>query len=88
MTETKKMTFEEFKAMVKGRSDEEILGGVKGNEDLMLDGLFDSMKDAFDPEATAGQAAVIQYNIDTPAGVRSYQIKVEESICKITKEGT
>jgi len=82
------MKFEEFKAMVKGRSDEEILGGIKGNEDSLLDGLFDSMKEAFVPAAASGQAAVIQYDIDTPVGGRSYQISVENGGCAIMKQGT
>ena len=87
MAETKKMTSEEFKAMVKGRTDAEILSGIKGNEDLMLDGLFDSMKEAFVPEAAAGQSAVIQYDIDTPVGDRSYQISVTSGNCAIMKQG-
>lgn len=81
------MKFEEFKAMVKGRSDEEILGGIRGNEDSLLDGLFDSMKEAFVPAAASGQAAVIQYDIDTPAGGRSYQISVGNGGCAIMKQG-
>jgi putative sterol carrier protein len=32
------MTPEQFKAMVKGRSDEELLEGAKGNENALLDG--------------------------------------------------
>ncbi len=86
MTEAK-MTLEEFQEMVKGRSDEEILAGVKGEEDSLLDGLFDGMKDAFDSEAASGQTAVIQYDIETPIGVKSYQIKVDNGICTIMKEG-
>ena len=85
---TAKMTLEEFQAMVKGRSDEEILAGVKGEEDSLLEGLFDGMKEAFDPAAASGQTAVIQYDIETPPGKRSFQIKVENGICTIVKEGT
>jgi hypothetical protein len=64
-----RMTPEEFREMVKGKSDEELLAGAKGNEEPLLDGIFDSMKDAFDPSKATGQTAVIQYNIDTPNGV-------------------
>jgi putative sterol carrier protein len=82
-----KMTVEEFQAMVKGRSDEEILAGVKGEEDSLLAGLFDGMKEAFDPAAASGQTAVIQYDIETPLGKRSFQIKVDNGVCTIMKEG-
>jgi len=86
MTEAK-MTLEEFQEMVKGRSDEEVLAGVKGEEDSLLEGLFDGMKDAFDPESASGQSAVIQYDIDTPVGKKSFQIKVDNGTCTIMKEG-
>ncbi len=86
MTEAK-MTVDEFREMVKGRSDEEILAGVKGQEDSLLDGLFDGMKEAFDPEAASVQTAVIQYDIETPVGARSYQIKVDDGICAVMKGG-
>jgi len=86
MTEAK-MTNEEFQAWIKGKSDEEILADAKGQEDSLLDGLFDATKEAFDPEAASGQTAVIQYDIETPVGTKKYQIKVDNGICTIMKEG-
>jgi putative sterol carrier protein len=87
MAETK-MTVEEFRGWIKGKSDEEILADAKGQEDSLLDGMFDGMKEAFDPAAASGQTAVIQYDIDMPAGKKSYQIKVDQGICTIVKNGT
>jgi putative sterol carrier protein len=79
------MTAQEFQALVKGKSDEEILEGAKGNEEPILDGIFEAMKEAFDPSTAAGQTAVIQYDVDTPVGVKSYQIKVDNGTCAIEK---
>lgn len=86
MTEAK-MTAEEFQGWIKGKSDEEILADAKGQEDSLLDGLFDAMKEAFDPAAASGQTAVIQYDINTPIGLQKFQIKVENGACTIMKEG-
>jgi putative sterol carrier protein len=79
------MSPEEFQALVKGKSDEEILAGSKGNEEPLLDGIFEATKEAFDPSAAAGQTAVFQYDIDTPVGVKSYQIKIDNGTCAIEK---
>jgi 2-enoate reductase len=84
MTE-EKMSPEAFKALFTAKTDEEILTTVKGNEEVLLDGVFDSMKAAFDPSKAAGQSAVIQYVIDSPAGEMNYQLNVEEGTCEIAK---
>ena len=47
------MSPEEFKQLFTGKTDEEILNTVKGNEETLLDGVFDSLKAAFDPSAEA-----------------------------------
>lgn len=83
----KKMTKEEFEQWVKGKSDEELLADVKGQEDAFLDGIFDAMKMSFDPVVASGQKAVIQYDVNTPVGVKSYQLKVENDSCTVMKEG-
>jgi putative sterol carrier protein len=80
-----RMSTEEFREMIKGKSDEEILAGAKGNEEPLLEGIFDGMKDAFEPSKATGQTAVIQYNIDTPNGVMSYHLNVDNGTCSIEK---
>jgi 2,4-dienoyl-CoA reductase-like NADH-dependent reductase (Old Yellow Enzyme family)/putative sterol carrier protein/thioredoxin reductase len=79
------MSPEEFKQLFSAKSDDEILSMVKGNEEAMLDGMFDGMQAAFDPNAAAGQRAVIQYVIDSPAGEMSYQLDVADGVCEIVK---
>jgi putative sterol carrier protein len=76
---------EMFRAMIKDKSDEEILTTVKGNEEAVLDGIFDAMKGAFDPSAAAGQSAVMQYDLDAPHGLVSYQLKVDNGTCEVDK---
>ena len=79
------MSPEEFKELVAGKTDEDILAVTNGNEEALLDGLFDSMKAAFDPSQAAGQSAVIQYAIDSPAGEMNYQLKVADGNCELAK---
>jgi 2,4-dienoyl-CoA reductase-like NADH-dependent reductase (Old Yellow Enzyme family)/putative sterol carrier protein/thioredoxin reductase len=79
------MSPEEFNQLFTGKTDEEILTTVKGNEETLLDGVFDSMKAAFDPSAASGQSAVIQYDIDSPAGEMNYQLNVEDGVCELAK---
>jgi putative sterol carrier protein len=82
------ITPEMFREMVKDRSDEEILTNVKGNEEALLDGIFDAMKEAFDPSKAAGQSAIIQYDLDTPHGLVNYQLNVDNGTCTVEKGTT
>ena len=82
---TEQISPEMFRQMVEGRTDEELLGTMKGNEEALLDGLFDAMKAAFDPAKAAGQSAVVQYDLDCPQGLVHYQLKVEDGTCSIEK---
>ena len=79
------MSPEEFKQLFSAKSDEEIQAMVKGNEEAMLDGMFDGMQAAFDPTAATDQSAVIQYVIDSPAGEISYQLNVADGVCEVVK---
>ncbi len=80
-----RMSPEAFQEMIKGKSDEELLAGFKGSEEEALDGTFESMKDNFDSSKAAGVTAVIQYDIDTPNGLMSYQLKIDNGTCSIEK---
>ncbi len=79
------MSPEEFKELVAGKTDEDILAVTNGNEEALLDGLFDSMKAAFDPSQAAGQSAVIQYAIGSPAGEMQYHLDIEDGACNVGK---
>ena len=76
---------DEFKELFTAKTDEEILVLTKGNEETLLDGVFDAMKAGFNPSAAADQSAVIQYAIDSPAGEMHYRLMVEDGICELAK---
>ncbi len=75
----------EFKKLFTAKTNEEILTLTKGNEETLLDGVFDAMKAGFNPSKAAGQSAVIQYIIDSPAGEMHYHLNVEEGACGLAK---
>src|SRR5438067_6164349 len=54
----------ELAALIEGRSDEEITRGVeeRGVEGV-LDDVFQGMAEAFLPDKTAGQSAIVQYDV-------------------------
>jgi putative sterol carrier protein/thioredoxin reductase len=79
------MSPDEFKQLFSAKTDEEILALTKGNEETLLDGMFDGMQAAFDPSAAAGQSAVMQYVIDNPAGEMNYQLNVADGNCELVK---
>ena len=77
---------EELAALIEGRSDEEINAGLKsGGVDTALDRVFAGMVEAFLPDKAGGQSAVIQYDVTTPEGPRSYQLKVADGKCELLK---
>lgn len=70
---------EELKALIEGKSDDEINAGLKeGGVELALDKVFEGMVEAFLPAKAGGQSAVIQYDVNTPDGKKSYQLKVAD----------
>ena len=79
------MSPEEFKQLFASKTDEEILTAFKDNEEALLDGVFDSMKAAFDPSAAGDQSAVIQYAIECPGGERNYNLNVADGACEVAK---
>lgn len=77
---------EELKALIEGRSDDEINAGLKATgSQSALDKVFQGMVEAFIPEKAAGQSAVIQYDVNAPEGKLSYQLKVADGKCTLVK---
>src|SRR2546423_13250102 len=64
----------QFAAMVRDASDEQLAAGLRANRELILDGIFDAMPQAFDAAAAGGLAAVAEWRIavdaDPPPGTR------------------
>ncbi|MBM4363190.1 MAG: SCP2 sterol-binding domain-containing protein [Deltaproteobacteria bacterium] len=76
----------QLSSLLEGRSDQEILTAVQElGLDSALEKTFEGMVKAFLPAAAGGQSAVIQWDISTPAGIQSYQLKVADGACTAAK---
>jgi putative sterol carrier protein len=77
---------EELKALIEGKSDDDINNALKeGGVDAALDKVFEGMVEAFLPAKAGGQSAVIQYDVNTPDGKKSYQLKVADGKAQCLK---
>lgn len=86
MAEFQASSPEELKALIEGRSDDEINAGLKASGAAeALDKVFQGMVEAFIPEKAAGQSAVIQYDVNAQDGKHSYQLKVADGKCALVK---
>src|SRR5436305_13180619 len=64
--------------LLEGRSDEEINQFVNDlGIDTVLTQVFDAMQQRLDPQKSAGQSAVVQWDVSASDGVHSYQFKVD-----------
>jgi putative sterol carrier protein len=69
-------------AMIEGKSDDEIVAVIKERgEDSVFGGVFDEMAKRFLPGKAVGKNVVIQYDITTPDGIRSYHLVVADGTC-------
>jgi putative sterol carrier protein len=72
--------------MIYGRADKEIIAGLERHGvDTVLEQIFIGTRDPCVPERAAGQAAVIQYDIEAPGGTRTWQVKVVDGRCDVTR---
>ena len=77
---------EELRALIEGRSDDEINAGLKvSGAEKALDQVFQGMVEAFLPAKAAGQSAVVQYDVTSADGKHSYQLKVADGKCQLLK---
>ena len=77
------MTPEEFSKLIEGRSDAELNEAIKQmGIDSVLDQVFTGMAAAFLPEKAGSDSAVVQWDVSTPEGPRSYQISVAGGKCE------
>lgn len=73
---------------VKGLSDEELQNQIVNEQgiDNTLKQIFEGMAQAFNAEKAKGQSAVIQYDVDTPEGTKSWSVNIADGKCE-TSEG-
>lgn len=79
-------TPQELAALIEGHSDQEINAALQvvGFKNA-LDKVFEKMPEAFLPEKAGSQSAVIQYDVTSPEGKHSYQVKVADGRCTIAE---
>ena len=77
---------DELAAMIDGKSDDEINAGVaeRGTEKV-LGQIFDYMAGRFQPDRAGNQNAVIGWDITSPEGTHSYQLKVADGTCTVAQ---
>jgi putative sterol carrier protein len=79
---------EELAAMIQGKTDEEITAGVADlGTEKVLGQIFENMASQFQPDKAAGQSAVIGWDITSPEGTHSYQLKVADGACSAGPAG-
>ena len=73
---------EELAEMIEGKSDDEINAGVAAlGTEKVLSQIFEYMAGRFQPERASGQSAVIGWDITSPEGTHSWQLKVADGTC-------
>ena len=73
---------DELAAMIEGKSDDEISAGIADRgTDKVLGQIFEYMAGRFQPERASGQSAVIGWDITSPEGTHSWQLKVADGTC-------
>ena len=73
---------------IKGMSDDELKQSISDmGVDETLKNIFTGMQEAFNPGKAAGQEAVMQYDIDTDEGTKSWTVTISNGTCT-TAEGT
>jgi hypothetical protein len=76
---------EELQAATKGKPDADILAMAKGNEENVIDMILNAMPARFDAAKAGNQSAVFQFDVDTPAGLKTNQVAVEAGKVSIVK---
>ncbi len=85
--QSQQIDVEQLAEAIKGMSDEELVESVKSTGiDPTMQQIFTGMQEAFQPGKAAGVDAVIQYDIETDEGTKSWSVKIADGNCT-TSEG-
>jgi putative sterol carrier protein len=75
-------TPEDLAKIVDAADDQQLLEGMKAlGVDAALEKVFEGMVQAFLPERAAGQSAVVQWELQTPEGIRHYHLTIGDGGC-------
>ena len=78
----------QFAAMVRDATDEQLAAGLRANRELILDGIFDAMPQAFDAGAAGGISAVAEWRIavDADAPPVTRRVRIADGRCTVSRE--
>lgn len=89
MTEPSAVRPEQFAALVREASDEQLEEGFRENREVLLEEIFRRMPEQFDPERGAGVEAVIEWQITRPDGEPDrWQVAIRDGACTATRDGS
>jgi putative sterol carrier protein len=79
---------EQFAALVRDASDEQLESGFRENREVLLEEIFRRMPERFDPDRGAGVDAVIEWQITRPDGEPDrWQVAVRDGACTVARGG-
>lgn len=88
MTEPSAVRPEQFAALVRDASDEQLEAGFRENREVLLEEIFRRMPEQFDPERGGDVEAVIEWQITRPDGEPDrWQLAIREGRCTCTRGG-
>jgi len=68
---------------IKGMSDDDLKENLKEQGyDTVLQQIFSGMEEAFSPEKAGSTSAVIQYDVETDDGAKSWTVNIADGTCK------
>ena len=80
---------EQFAALVRDASDEQLEAGFRENREVLLDEIFRRMPEQFDPQRGAGVEAVIEWQVTRPDGEPDrWQLAIRDGTCTLARDGT
>jgi putative sterol carrier protein len=80
---------EQFAALVRDASDEQLEAGFRENREVLLEEIFRRMPEQFDPERAAGVEAVIEWQVTRPDGEPDrWQLAIRDGTCTLARDGT
>jgi putative sterol carrier protein len=89
VTEPSAVRPEQFAALVRDASDEQLESGFRENREVLLEEIFRRMPEQFDPERGAGVDTVIEWQITRPDGEPDrWQLAIRDGACTGTRDGT
>ena len=89
MTEPSAVPPEQFAALVRDASDEQLEEGFRENREVLLEEIFRRMPEQFDPERGAGVEAVIEWQITQPDGEPDrWQVAIRDGACTSMRDGS